>query len=209
MRAISAACSRRHRLRPRWRERLGEITVPTLVVHGDEDPFFPHGNGVALAAEIPGATLLTLPGIGQGVPRADVGQDVADALLRHTCATPAANLNGGTPGGVMPQADLEQETAGRPKARYGSASGKESNRRSRWADLAVAAPGRDQPEASNSRVVSPSRSGSGACVPCQPSGSSEMRARRASRVMSSLSGRAPSRWARAAARRGRKAAPSR
>ena len=68
---------------PRWRERLGEITVPTLVVHGDEDPFFPHGNGVALAAEIPGATLLTLPGIGQGVPRA-TWPDVAEALLRHT-----------------------------------------------------------------------------------------------------------------------------
>jgi pimeloyl-ACP methyl ester carboxylesterase len=68
---------------PRWRERLGEITVPTLVVHGDEDPFFPHGNGVALAAEIPGATLLTLPGIGQGVPRV-TWPDVVDALLRHT-----------------------------------------------------------------------------------------------------------------------------
>jgi pimeloyl-ACP methyl ester carboxylesterase len=69
---------------PRWRERLGEISVPTLVVHGDEDPFFPHGNGVALAAEIPGATLLTLPGIGQGLPRV-TWPTVADALLRHTC----------------------------------------------------------------------------------------------------------------------------
>jgi len=69
--------------RPRWRERLGEITAPTLVVHGDEDPFFPHGNGVALAAEIPGATLLTLPGIGQGVPRV-TWPVVVDALLRHT-----------------------------------------------------------------------------------------------------------------------------
>src|SRR5699024_5702376 len=49
--------------RPRWRERLGEITAPTLVVHGDEDPFFPLGNGQALAAQIPGAELLTLPGI--------------------------------------------------------------------------------------------------------------------------------------------------
>jgi pimeloyl-ACP methyl ester carboxylesterase len=39
---------------PRWRERLGGITAPTQVVHGDEDPFFPHGNGVALAAAIPG-----------------------------------------------------------------------------------------------------------------------------------------------------------
>jgi pimeloyl-ACP methyl ester carboxylesterase len=68
---------------PRWRERLGQITAPTLVIHGDEDLFFPHGNGVALAAEIPGAKLLTLSGIGQGVPRA-TWPVVVDALLRHT-----------------------------------------------------------------------------------------------------------------------------
>ena len=69
---------------PRWRERLGEITAPTLVIHGDEDPFFPHRNGVVLAAEIPGATLLTRPGIGQGLPRV-TWPAVVDALLRHTC----------------------------------------------------------------------------------------------------------------------------
>jgi pimeloyl-ACP methyl ester carboxylesterase len=69
--------------RPRWRERLGGITAPTLVVHGDEDPFFPYGNGAALAAEIPGATLLTLPGFGQGIPRA-TWPAVVDALLCHT-----------------------------------------------------------------------------------------------------------------------------
>jgi cardiolipin synthase A/B len=81
---------------PRWRERLGEITVPTLVVHGDEDPFFPHGNGVALAAEIPGATLLTLPGIGQGVPRV-TWPEVVDALLRHTSDTPRGSGQAGLP----------------------------------------------------------------------------------------------------------------
>lgn len=69
--------------RPRWRERLGDIDVPTLVIHGDEDPFFPHGNAEALAAEIPNATLLTLTGIGQGVPRV-TWPTVVDALLRHT-----------------------------------------------------------------------------------------------------------------------------
>ncbi|GAA4567119.1 alpha/beta fold hydrolase [Planotetraspora kaengkrachanensis] len=68
---------------PRWRERLGKIAVPTLVVHGDEDPFFPHGNGVALAEEVPGAALLTLRGIGQGLPRT-TWPVVVDALLRHT-----------------------------------------------------------------------------------------------------------------------------
>jgi pimeloyl-ACP methyl ester carboxylesterase len=68
---------------PRWRERLPRITAPTLVIHGDEDPFFPHGNAVALAGQIPGATLLTLPGIGSGLPRA-TWPAVVDALLRHT-----------------------------------------------------------------------------------------------------------------------------
>jgi pimeloyl-ACP methyl ester carboxylesterase len=73
--------------RPRWRERLGEITAPTLVVHGDEDPFFPYGNGVALALEIPGGTMLILPDIGAGVPRA-TWPIVVDALLRHTAGLP-------------------------------------------------------------------------------------------------------------------------
>ena len=39
----------------RWRERLGEVSVPTLVIHGTEDPMYPYGNAVALAKEIPGA----------------------------------------------------------------------------------------------------------------------------------------------------------
>ncbi|WP_147918170.1 alpha/beta fold hydrolase [Ruania zhangjianzhongii] len=68
---------------PRWRERLGEVTAPTLVLHGEEDLFFPHGNGVALAAEIPGAELITLPGIGQGLPRM-IWPIVTEAILRHT-----------------------------------------------------------------------------------------------------------------------------
>ncbi|MFJ2837123.1 alpha/beta fold hydrolase [Nocardia sp. NPDC087230] len=53
---------------PRWRERLGDITAPTLVVHGTDDPFFPSGNGRALADEIPGAELLALDGIGHELP---------------------------------------------------------------------------------------------------------------------------------------------
>jgi pimeloyl-ACP methyl ester carboxylesterase len=65
----------------RWRERLGEISARTLVIHGDEDGFFPPGNGVALAKEIPGAELLTLPGIGQGLSRT-TWPVVAEALLR-------------------------------------------------------------------------------------------------------------------------------
>ncbi|WP_436786713.1 alpha/beta fold hydrolase [Yinghuangia sp. YIM S10712] len=54
----------------RWRERLGDITAPTLVVHGTDDPFFPYGNGQALAREIPGTELLTLEGVGHELPAA-------------------------------------------------------------------------------------------------------------------------------------------
>lgn len=65
---------------PRWRERLGELTMPTLVVHGRLDPFFPVGNGEVLAATIPAARLLVLDDMGTALP--DGGADkVADAML--------------------------------------------------------------------------------------------------------------------------------
>jgi len=71
----------------RWRERLGEIGAPTLVIHGAEDPFFPHGNALALADEIPGARLLTLERTGYELPRA-VWDLVVPAILRHTSGGP-------------------------------------------------------------------------------------------------------------------------
>ena len=66
--------------KPRWRERLGELTVPTLVVHGRADPFFPVGNGEALAAAIPTARLLVLDGMGTAL-RASAADEVANAML--------------------------------------------------------------------------------------------------------------------------------
>ena len=65
------------------RERLPEITAPTLVVHGAADPFFPVGNAKALAEEIPHATLLVLDGVGaELLSRAHA--EVATAVLAHT-----------------------------------------------------------------------------------------------------------------------------
>jgi pimeloyl-ACP methyl ester carboxylesterase len=52
-----------------WRHRLGEITVPTLVIHGAQDPLFPLPHGEALAREIPGARLVVLPRTGHEFPR--------------------------------------------------------------------------------------------------------------------------------------------
>jgi pimeloyl-ACP methyl ester carboxylesterase len=65
---------------PRWRERLSELATPTLVVHGRRDPFFPVGNGEALAREIPGARLLLLERASTAIPEVDAGE-VATAML--------------------------------------------------------------------------------------------------------------------------------
>jgi pimeloyl-ACP methyl ester carboxylesterase len=66
--------------KPRWRERLAELALPVLVVHGRRDPFFPVGNGQALAREIPGARLLVLERASTAIPDAAAGQ-VATAML--------------------------------------------------------------------------------------------------------------------------------
>lgn len=52
-----------------WRHSLSEIAVPTLVIHGDQDPLFPLPHGEALAREIPGARLVVLPHTGHEFPR--------------------------------------------------------------------------------------------------------------------------------------------
>jgi pimeloyl-ACP methyl ester carboxylesterase len=65
---------------PRWRERLADLAMPTLVVHGRRDPFFPVGNGEALASQIPGARLLVLDRASTAIPDAAV-DEVAAAML--------------------------------------------------------------------------------------------------------------------------------
>jgi pimeloyl-ACP methyl ester carboxylesterase len=65
---------------PRWRERLGELTLPTLVVHGARDPFYPVRNGEVLAAEIPDARLMVLDDMGSAL-RDAAADEVAAAML--------------------------------------------------------------------------------------------------------------------------------
>ncbi|MEU6458953.1 alpha/beta hydrolase [Streptomyces sp. NPDC047065] len=65
---------------PRWRERLPGIAIPTLVVHGRRDPFFPVGNAEAIAREIPGARLLVLEDAATAIPDTSAAE-VAGAML--------------------------------------------------------------------------------------------------------------------------------
>jgi pimeloyl-ACP methyl ester carboxylesterase len=85
-RARNVAASENHGKVPEGevsRRPLSSIAVPTLVIHGTEDPMFPLAHGEALAREIPGARLLTLEGAGHGVERAD-WETIARAILAHT-----------------------------------------------------------------------------------------------------------------------------
>ena len=66
--------------KPRWRERLPELAIPALVVHGRRDAFFPVGNGEALAREIAGAQLLVLEQAATAIPDA-AADEVAAAML--------------------------------------------------------------------------------------------------------------------------------
>jgi pimeloyl-ACP methyl ester carboxylesterase len=76
------------------RPRLGEISAPTLVLHGTEDPLFPYGHAEALAAEIPGARLLLLEGMGHEVPPRPVWDRVIGAILEHTESADVAGRAG-------------------------------------------------------------------------------------------------------------------
>ncbi|HWM05698.1 MAG TPA: alpha/beta hydrolase [Actinophytocola sp.] len=66
-----------------WRAELVRLTMPTLVLHGTEDPLFPLGHGEALASEIPNARLVVLPHTGHEFPREN-WPVVLRELVAHT-----------------------------------------------------------------------------------------------------------------------------
>ncbi|MDE2437024.1 MAG: alpha/beta fold hydrolase [Sphingomonadales bacterium] len=61
------------------RKRLRGVRVPTLVIHGVDDPLVPVEGGRDTAAAIPGAKLLEVPGMGHDLPMELVDQ-IADAI---------------------------------------------------------------------------------------------------------------------------------
>jgi pimeloyl-ACP methyl ester carboxylesterase len=61
---------------------LRRITVPTLVIHGTADPLVAPSGGRATARAIPGATLLSIAGMGHDLPRA-AWPRLIDAIAEH------------------------------------------------------------------------------------------------------------------------------
>lgn len=57
---------------PRWHDRLSEVKVPTLVLHGAIDPLIPPACGEDIARRVPGAKLELLDDWGHDMPKAMV-----------------------------------------------------------------------------------------------------------------------------------------
>lgn len=64
------------------RERLQQITLPTLVLHGEDDPLVPAEHGKDTVAHIPGAQIKTYPGMGHDLPQ-ELIDTMADAIAEH------------------------------------------------------------------------------------------------------------------------------
>jgi pimeloyl-ACP methyl ester carboxylesterase len=61
---------------------LRELDVPAVVIHGESDPLLRVRGGIATAKAIPGAELITIPGMGHDLPR-ELWPTFVDAIVRN------------------------------------------------------------------------------------------------------------------------------
>jgi len=81
-------------------EEASTLTVPALVMHGDEDSVVPYAGGVELARTLPQATLVTLEGAGHNylVARPDESLSAITTFLDRMDAQGPGSLSSGLPG---------------------------------------------------------------------------------------------------------------
>lgn len=65
--------------------RIHEIKIPSLIIHGTEDPVLPYVHGIALKNEIPGSKLITLERCGHEINYFDYDQ-IIEEIVQHTQA---------------------------------------------------------------------------------------------------------------------------
>ncbi|MBK6562249.1 MAG: alpha/beta hydrolase [Dehalococcoidia bacterium] len=68
-------------------EALNTVTAPTLVIHGEDDPLVTLSGGQATAAAIPGARLVTFPGMGHDLP-ASLRAKFVEVIAGHAASVP-------------------------------------------------------------------------------------------------------------------------
>jgi pimeloyl-ACP methyl ester carboxylesterase len=64
-------------------DRLRRLTVPTVVIHGTDDPLVPFRGGVATARAIPDADFIAVPGMGHDLP-SDAWPTIIEAVVTNT-----------------------------------------------------------------------------------------------------------------------------
>ena len=67
---------------PHRKDRLKEISLPTLVIHGTEDAILPLDHGQALADGIPNAKLMVLEGAGHEIPE-QMTEEITSRMIEH------------------------------------------------------------------------------------------------------------------------------
>ncbi|HVN96064.1 MAG TPA: alpha/beta hydrolase [Syntrophorhabdaceae bacterium] len=68
---------------PDRRKALASVTVPTLVVHGTDDPLLPVEGGIDTVQAIPNARLLLIEGMGHDLPHGGAWPEVVEAIAAH------------------------------------------------------------------------------------------------------------------------------
>lgn len=71
---------------PHRKDRLKEISLPTLVIHGTEDAILPFDHGQALADGIPNAQLMVLEGVGHEIPE-QMTEQITARMIQHFNST--------------------------------------------------------------------------------------------------------------------------
>ena len=70
-------------------EALGQVSSPSLVIHGDADPLVPVEAGRETAASIPGASLHEIEKMGHDLPEPLI-PEIVDAIVSHISTVPVA-----------------------------------------------------------------------------------------------------------------------
>ncbi|MBW1984246.1 MAG: alpha/beta hydrolase [Deltaproteobacteria bacterium] len=63
---------------------LASVSVPTLVIHGSDDPLVPVEGGKDTAEAIPGAELIIIEGMGHDLPHDGAWPQIVEAITAHT-----------------------------------------------------------------------------------------------------------------------------
>ena len=61
---------------------LRALTIPTLVIHGEDDPLVQVDGGLATAKTVPGARLVVVPGMGHDLPQ-QLWPRLVDEIVTH------------------------------------------------------------------------------------------------------------------------------